>query len=184
MKEQEPLPLSTAAETSAADIAAAWKRELPGARVESILVITTLWRTAKRLTDERSRTLRRMGIDAATLDLLSTLRRAGAPYRLTTQTLAERCLVSAGAISQRLARAEAEGLITRESAGQGRKSVAVTLTDAGHQLLDPTVTDLLAYEADLLSIFTASEREQLTEMLERLERRVAEAANGQASAKP
>lgn len=168
MEEPEPLPLSSTAETSVADIAQGWARELPGAEVESILVITTLWRTSKRLADERSRTMRRLGIDYATLDLLSTLRRAGPPYRLTTQTLARRCLVSAGAISQRLARAEGEGLVTREPAGLGGKSVAVTLTAAGHDTVIPAVSKLLSHEAGLVSIFTDEERGQLVEMLERL----------------
>ncbi len=176
-----PLPLSNVDEVSAADIALAWSRELPGAKVESIHVITTLWRTAKRLTDERSRTLRRLGMDAATLDLLSTLRRAGAPYRLTTQTLAQRCLVSAGAISQRLARAEAEGLVTRAPAGTGRKSIAVTLTAAGHHALLPVVDELLAHETELVSSFTDKERVLLVDLLERLGDHVGGGANDPAA---
>lgn len=170
----DPLPLSSSSETTAADIARAWSRELPGAETDSILVITTLWRTAKRLSDERARTLRQTGMDAATLDLLSTLRRAGSPYRLTTQTLAERCLVSAGAISQRLARAEGAGLITREPAGRGRKSIAVTLTEAGHRALTPVVTEVLSHEADHISVLSSSERAQLVEMLERLSQHIVE----------
>ncbi|WP_280399098.1 MarR family winged helix-turn-helix transcriptional regulator, partial [Nocardia carnea] len=101
---------------SPAEIAAAWERELPGARTESIHLFTPLWRVAKLLTEERQRTLRRLGVDDATLDLLSTLRRSGPPYRLTTRQIAARSLVTAGAISQRLARAEAAGLITRSPA--------------------------------------------------------------------
>jgi len=41
--------------------------------------------------------------DPATLDLISVLRRSGPPYQLSTRQLAERTLVSAGAISQRRA---------------------------------------------------------------------------------
>ena len=164
----QPLPLSNSAETSADDIAQAWAREVPGVDVSSIPVVTTLWRTARLVGDERARTLRRLGIDAATLDLLSTLRRAGAPYRLTTQTLAQRCLVSAGAISQRLARAEAQGLVVRESAGHGRRSVAVTLTEAGHELLEPAVSALLDHEAELVGILDDGERDQLVSLLVRL----------------
>lgn len=164
----EPLVLSESTETSVQDIAQAWARELPGADVDSILVITTLWRTAKRLMDARATTLRDLGMDSAMLDLLSTLRRAGPPYRLTTQTLSERCLVSAGAISQRLTRAEDAGFVVREPAGHGRKSVAVTLTEAGHQALEPVVTSLLAHEAGYLTELTQSERQQLVDMLQRL----------------
>ena len=168
----KPLDLSDSTETSVQDIAEAWERELPGIDVESILVITTLWRTAKQLMDARGRTLRHLGMDAATLDLLSTLRRAGPPYRLTTDTLAKRCLVSAGAISQRLTRAETAGFVVREPAGRKRKSVAVTLTETGHRALGPVVSELLSEEADYISIFTQTERRQLVNMLRHLDQHV------------
>ena len=58
---------------------------------------------AKLLSDDRRRTLGRLGIEDSTLDLLSTLRRSGPPYTLTTRELGERTLVTAGAISQRVA---------------------------------------------------------------------------------
>jgi hypothetical protein len=61
----------------------AWTRERPGTPVESIGVITRIWHAGKPLADDRRRTLARLGIHAATLDLLSTLRRHGAPYRMT-----------------------------------------------------------------------------------------------------
>jgi hypothetical protein len=61
-------------------IARAWVRERPGTPVDSIGVITRIWRIGKVLADERQRTLGRLGIDAAILDLLGTLRRSGPPY--------------------------------------------------------------------------------------------------------
>ena len=97
----------------------AWERERPGTPAGSIGVITRIWRIGKLLADERRRTLAGLGIDAATLDLLSTLRRAGPPYRLTAGAVAELSLVSAGAISQRAARAD-HALLPRELVERGR----------------------------------------------------------------
>jgi DNA-binding MarR family transcriptional regulator len=143
----------------------AWERERPGTPAGSIGVITRIWRIGKLLADERRRTLARLGIDAATLDLLSTLRRAGRPYRLTAGTLAELSLVSAGAVSQRLARAEREGLVHRErSPADGRLSY-VTLTDAGHALIERSVDELLGHEEALLTGLAAGQREDLTVLL-------------------
>ncbi len=65
-------PLGPLARWPAADIAAAWRRELPGLRTDSIEVITPLWRIAKILADDRRRTLAALGVDPATLDLLSS----------------------------------------------------------------------------------------------------------------
>lgn len=143
----------------------AWLRERPGTPVASIGVITRIWRIGKLLGDERRRTQARLGIDAATRDLLSTLRRAGPPYRLAPGEIAKRSLVSAGAISQRVARAEREGLVRREKAGPDGRAVLVELTEAGHEFIECTVEDLLRHEEELLSALTAEQKDQLSGLL-------------------
>jgi len=146
----------------------AWERERPGTPASSIGVITRIWRIGKLLADERRRTLARLGIDAATLDLLSTLRRAGPPYRLTAGALAGQSLVSAGAISQRVARAEREGLVRRERSGADGRLSYVTLTPAGHALIERSVDGLLRHEETLLTALTGQQREALAAQLKTL----------------
>lgn len=143
----------------------AWERERPGTPAESIGVITRIWRIGKLLADERRRTLARLGIDAATLDLLSTLRRAGPPYRLTAGRIAELSVVSAGAISQRVARAEREGLVRRQKEQTDGRLSYVTLTAEGHALIERTVDGLLGHEQALLSGLTAGQGEDLSALL-------------------
>jgi DNA-binding MarR family transcriptional regulator len=162
-------PFDSAAAMPPEAIAAAWERELPGVPVSSIGVITPLWRVAKTLADDRRRTLHRIGIDPATLDLLSTLRRSGEPWALTTRELAAQTLVTAGAISQRVARAEREGLVTRSPSDAGRRAVAVTLTAAGHELVERAVRDLLTHEEQLVGRLTAEDRQTLAGLLARLD---------------
>ncbi|MBL0887846.1 MarR family winged helix-turn-helix transcriptional regulator [Myceligenerans indicum] len=168
-------PLDGSGAISAVDIAAAWDRELPGVPTSSIGVITPLWRVAKVLADERRRTLGRLGVDPATLDLLSTLRRAGEPWTLTTRELTERCLVTAGAISQRVARAEREGLVTRAPSSASRRAVAVALTERGHDVVERTVRGLLTHEEELVVGLAPEERRRLGELLGKL---AASAAGG------
>ena len=150
--------------TPAREIADAWRRERPGTPVDSIEVVTPLWRLAKLFADDRRRVLAAAGVDAATLDLLSVLRRSGPPYELSTRELGVRTLVTAGAISQRVARAEAQGLVTRERT-TGR-AVLVTLTDAGHALIERTVDQVLGREAHLVSGLTKGQRQALVEVLD------------------
>ncbi|MGH8794522.1 MAG: MarR family winged helix-turn-helix transcriptional regulator [Stackebrandtia sp.] len=150
----------------AADIAAAWKRELPGVPTESIAVVTPLWRLAKLLADDRRRVLARAGVDAATVDLLNTLRRSGAPYTLSTRQLGQRTLVTAGAISQRVARAEREGLVRRRRPDEGGRTVLVELTDAGHALAESTVEKMLSRESELLSGLAPGRRDELASLLD------------------
>ncbi len=147
------------------DIAAAWERERPGTPVTSIGIVTPIWRLAKLLGDDRRQVLAQAGVDAATLDLLSVLRRSGEPYTLSTRELSRRSLVTAGAISQRVARAERDGLVTRRP-GQGRpRTVLVSLTQAGHDLVEATVDHVLGREAELIGGLTSEQQGCLAELL-------------------
>jgi DNA-binding MarR family transcriptional regulator len=138
----------------------------PSARIE---VITPLWRIAKVLADDRRRTLAALGVDSPTLDLLSVIRRSGPPYELTTREITRRTLITAGAVSQRIARAEQAGLVERAPSSASRRAVSVRLTDAGHALIEATVRHLLGHEADLISPLDAAERSVLNALLTKLE---------------
>lgn len=153
----------------AREIAEAWRRELPGTPTDSIEIVTPIFRLAKLLSDDRARVLREQGVDAATLDLLAVLRRAGEPYALSTGQIAKRALVTAGAISQRVARAEREGLVERSAGTAARHSVLVTLTTAGHALIERTVRAVLGRESELVDALTRDERARMAGLLERLE---------------
>ncbi|MFC9239555.1 MarR family winged helix-turn-helix transcriptional regulator [Streptomyces decoyicus] len=147
------------------EIAAAWERERPGTPVSSIGIVTPIWQLAKLLGDDRRRVLARAGMDPATLDLLSVLRRSGEPYTLTTRELGLRSLITAGAVSQRVARAEREGLVTRRP-GEGRpRTVLVELTPSGHELVESTVDQVLRREAELIDGLTPGQQEQLAGLL-------------------
>jgi DNA-binding MarR family transcriptional regulator len=143
----------------------AWVRERPATPVASIGVITRIWRIGKILADERRRTLARVGIDAATLDLLSTLRRAGPPYRLSPGEIARKTLVSAGAVSQRLVRAEKDKLVRRKSSDDDGRAVLVELTRTGHAVVERAVDDLLIYEESLLAVLSTKQRAELASLL-------------------
>ncbi|MFD0555485.1 DNA-binding MarR family transcriptional regulator [Stackebrandtia endophytica] len=158
-------PLDQPGSMSAEEIAAAWRAERPDLPVDSISVITPLWRIGKLLADDRRRLLVDHDMDPATLDLLSTLRRAGPPYRLATRELADRSLVTAGAISQRVARAEQRGLVTRTNAGGRPRTVLVTLTPLGFERVDAVVGDILRREHDCLTSLSQPQRTQLAELL-------------------
>ncbi|WP_433579729.1 MarR family winged helix-turn-helix transcriptional regulator [Nocardia brasiliensis] len=146
-------------------IALAWQRERPGTPVDGIGVVTRIWQLAKTFGDDRRRVLTAEGVDTATLDLLSVLRRSGTPYRLTTRQLKEQTMLTAGAISQRVARAEAEGLVSRAPLGDGSRGVVVELTGAGHALVERLVDQVLGRESELLAGLTRTQQSDLTELL-------------------
>ena len=133
--------------------------------VGSIGILTRIWQAAKLLSDERRRTLATVGMDAATLDLLSTLRRAGEPYRLSTRDLAARCLVTPGAVTQRVDRALGAGLVARLAPQPGSRTVYVELTPEGHAEVSRAVGALLRHEQGLVDVLPASDQAELSRLL-------------------
>lgn len=103
------------------------------------------------------------------LDLRRVIRRSGPPYELTTSGITRRTLITPGAVSQRVARAEQAGLVERSPSSVSHRGVSVRLTEAGHGLIEITVRQLLEHETDLVGALTAAERMALTGFLARLE---------------
>ncbi|MER7010973.1 MarR family transcriptional regulator [Saccharopolyspora sp. NPDC000359] len=150
----------------AAAIMAAWRRERPDLDPASVAIVTRIWHLAKVFGDDRRRLLARLGIDPSLMDLLGTLRRSGEPYALTTRELAERAAVTPAAISQRLARAEQRGWISREPAS-GR-AVLVRLTDEGKEVVDATAGAIFDHEDELLGTLSDEDRNTLADLLNKL----------------
>ncbi|MFF7041877.1 MarR family winged helix-turn-helix transcriptional regulator [Streptomyces massasporeus] len=167
-RDRRPAAAGPTGDDPADAIAAAWSRERPQTPVDSIGVVTRIWQLAKHFGDDRRRVLAEAGVDPATLDLLSVLRRSGPPYTMSTRDLAGHSLVTAGAISQRVARAEREHLVTRRPAPGRSRAVLVELTTAGHELVERTVDRVLAREAELLEGLGAERQEALAELLREL----------------
>ena len=145
----------------------AWRRERPDIDSSSIGVITRIWRLARVLDRARAGALAKLGTDAATVDALATLRRAGKPYRLTAGEMQRRSLVTAGAVTQRLDRLEQGGLVRREGDRHDGRVVHVVLTARGRRLVDRIFVALMEQEQSLLAPFSREEREALAVLLRR-----------------
>lgn len=132
------------------EVIMAWQRERPDLPLHATAVISRVWRLAHLFGEHRRRLLADADIDPAILDLLSTLRRAGAPYRLDTREIARRSMVTASAISQRLQRAERDGLIDRAPDPEQPRRILVTLTARGLEVVDRYVETVMHGETALL----------------------------------
>lgn len=139
----------------------AWARERPDVDVSSIGVITPLWRLGTLVMENRARVLAAHGLDQSHLDVLGTLRRAGAPYRLTAGELSRRCQVTPGATTQRVAAMEGLGLVERVREEPDRRTVHVQLTALGVDRLDEIFGDVMAGDEAMLEGLTATQRATL-----------------------
>jgi DNA-binding MarR family transcriptional regulator len=108
------------------------------------------------------------GIDLAEGDILFTLRRAGAPHRLSPSAISAALLVSSGTLTSRLDRLERKGLIRRVPHPTDRRSTEVELTERALALVDAGVTRHVANEAAMLAALSDREQQQLDRLLRKL----------------
>ncbi|MFF3567403.1 TetR family transcriptional regulator [Nocardia jiangxiensis] len=146
-----------------------WQTELPDTDVSALAVFGRLHRCFLRYQTQISRIIEQHGISFAALDVLTALRRAGAPYRRTAGDLATSSLVSTGGITLRADKLEEAGLILRERDEDDRRIVYLRLTDTGLALTDRLIEDHFANELDMLAGLVPAERRRLAALLERLE---------------
>lgn len=148
-----------------ARIQAEWRRERPDLDVSPQGVIGRLHRVGALLTDQLTALYQRFGLSEGEFDVLAALRRAGSPFERAPGELAAFTMVTTGAMTKRLDRLEAAGLVTRRpSAADGRGRV-VALTPAGRELIDEAFAAHMRNEQRLLADLTPTEAEQLERLL-------------------
>lgn len=149
-------------------VLAQWRAERPDLDVSPMAVIGRLSIAVRLVEAGLRRTFARHGLDAASFDVIATLRRSGPPYELTPGQLMRSAMVTSGAITQRLDRLESRGLVTRTPDRRDGRGVQVTLTASGRDALDAALPDHLRTEEALLAGLTPEQRQMLAENLQSL----------------
>ncbi|MBI4939754.1 MAG: MarR family transcriptional regulator [Actinobacteria bacterium] len=145
-------------------VAAQWRAVRPDVDHSPLEVVARVSRLS-RLVDRRlGENFARHGLEDWMYDVLATLRRGGPPYTLTPTELVRQAMVTTGAITNRVDRLEARGLVERVP-GTDRRSVPVRLTAAGLALVDEVVAGHMALEDALLSALPAGRRAELADAL-------------------
>jgi len=108
------------------------------------------------------------GLQAGEFDILATLRRSAASDGMGAGALASSAMVTSGAITNRIDRLVAKGLVTRDLDPANRRAVRIALTPAGRRLVDTTVVEHVANERRLLAGLDEEAQEQLAALLKRL----------------
>jgi DNA-binding MarR family transcriptional regulator len=101
--------------------------------------------------------------------VLATLRRSGPPYRLRASEFTRTLMIGSSGATKRLDRLERAGLIERSPDPSDRRGTLIGLTDAGRELIDAVTRPHIANEHHLLSSLTPEEREQLANLLRKLQ---------------
>ena len=146
-------------------IIANWKRERPDYDLAPVEVIGRVGRVMEYIDRALEAKFEEFGISRAIFDVLATLKRNGPPYKLTQRELMRSLLRTSGSMSLRIDALERAGYVERESDENDRRSVFVSLTGEGSQLLDRIIPDHLANEATLLTGLTNADRVALASLL-------------------
>jgi DNA-binding MarR family transcriptional regulator len=145
-----------------------WARERPELDTRGLAVSARVVRLQRHLDRRIREVLTRFDLHEGEANVLAALRRAGAPHELTPSELSRSLLLSSGAMTNRLDRLEARGLLVRVPDPQDGRRVRVRLTDAGQDVVDAAMDAHTAALAEQLGFLAEDERRALEGLLRRV----------------
>jgi DNA-binding MarR family transcriptional regulator len=145
-----------------------WGVQRPDLDVETMADVARLLRVADLIDRRIAAMAADHGLDRGQGDVLFTLRRAGAPYRLSPGELTANLLVTTGTMTNRIDRLEARGLVRRLPNPDDRRSIVVELTPPAVELVDRAIERHVANEQEMIAPLTARDRAEVRRILRTL----------------
>jgi DNA-binding MarR family transcriptional regulator len=129
--------------------------------------VDRMTKIVKHLDRISNKTVAAFGLNHGEFKCLLQLRSSGKDA-VAAGELADRLDLSTGAMTNRLDGLEEAGYVLRERGTEDRRSVLVSLTDAGRGILGKAVAAQGSEERDLLATLSSKERDELNDLLRRL----------------
>lgn len=145
-----------------------WAREMPDLDTTGMAILGRARAITLGVRPIIERVFEKHDLDTGDFDVLSTLLRAGAPYRLRPTELFRWLMITSGGLTARLARLEKRGLVERVPDPADRRSLLVTLTQTGIEKARAAIFEDMRIEASLLDGLTEAERHTLADLLLKL----------------
>lgn len=142
-----------------------WNKQRPDLDPEPIGVVLRIQALAKILGDRTAERLQRFDLQWWQYDVLSTLRRRGAPFILAATELADSTMLTSGAMTNRIDRLEEEQLVRRIKDDNDGRRVLVQLTQRGLKLIEGATEARFETAMDALEGLSKSQRESLSNLL-------------------
>ena len=142
-----------------------WKAERPEYDLAPVEIIGRAGRIMEHVDRALEAKFEEFQISRASFDVLAALRRNGKPYKLTQRELMRSLFRTSGSMSLRIDSLEKQGLVERTPDSDDRRSVFVTLTPKGVDLLEVVIPEHLENENSLVAGLNLAERKQLTGLL-------------------
>jgi len=146
-----------------------WRRERPDLELVPMEIVARLTTAAALVVRQRLVPyFERHGLQTGEFDVIATLRRSGAPYRLTPTALYESAMMSSGGMTARIDRLEHAGLVERRPNPKDRRGTLVGLTKKGLDLVNALVSGHVDNEREAIASLTADEQAELNRLLSKL----------------
>ncbi|HEY5321106.1 MAG TPA: MarR family transcriptional regulator [Galbitalea sp.] len=146
----------------------AWTRERPDLDFGPLQVLSRVGRLARHLERARRTAFSASDLELWEFDVLSALRRAGAPYQLSPKALLQQTLVSSGTMTNRIDRLVERMLVERRTDPHDGRGILVVMTERGRDRVDSAISLLLQGESELLDGLSQSDQDRLSSLLRRL----------------
>lgn len=143
----------------------AWQRERPDLDVAPMQVLSRVTRLARHLDLARRQAFAEHGLETWEFDVLSALRRSGAPDGLSPGRLIRETMVTSGTMTNRVDRLSGKALVERLPDPADRRGVLVRLTPEGRRRVDAALAGLLAQERLLLATLSHTDQAALADLL-------------------
>jgi len=142
-----------------------WKVERPDYDLAPVEIIGRAGRIMEHIDRALEAKFEEFQISRATFDVLAALRRNGKPYKLTQRELMRSLFRTSGSMSLRIDSLQKQGLVERTPDSDDRRSVFVSLTPKGVELLETVIPEHLENENSLVAGLNRVERTQLIALL-------------------
>lgn len=145
-----------------------WNRERPELDVSVTHILQRISRLYLLQSTSFAAVFERYDITVGEFEVLAALRRSGPPYQMSPTQLVHAVVLSSGAMTNRIDRVEALGLVERLPDPGDRRGTLVALTREGRQAVDAALVAHLANEEHLLGALSSAERGTLARLLRKL----------------
>lgn len=142
-----------------------WIKQRPDLDPEPMGVVLRIQALAKILGDQTAEKLQNFDLQWWQYDVLSTLRRQGAPFIMAATELAETSMLTSGAMTNRIDRLEKEQLVRRIKDDNDLRRVLVQLTKKGLKLIEGATEARFESAMEALEALSREQRESLSSLL-------------------
>ena len=145
-----------------------WAAINPELDVSPYEVTARISRLGTHIARQQEETFARVGLNRGEVGVLSALRTAPPPHRLSPTTLFRGLMLSSAGMTSRLDRLERRGFVKRIPDRDDRRAIQVELTAAGRKAVDEAVAANTNRERNLISELSPKEVESLARLLKKM----------------